>query len=594
MNARKLLPILDWLPGYRRAWLAGDLRAGLSVGVLLVPQGLAYAMIAGLPPVYGLYAALVPPLVYAVFGTGRQLHVGPVAMDSLLVAATLGTLGLADAGAYATVAVFLGLLVGLAQLLMGTLRLGFVAEFLSRPVVAGFTSAAAIIIGLSQVKHLLGIATPNVSRLQDIAAETLRRLGETNPYALLVGGVTVGLILLVRRYARRVPAALVVVVLGTVVAFFTGWADLGLPIVGAVPEGLPGFAVPGLDSGLLRPLVPLALTLALIGYTEVMAIGRGQADRDGGYRLDPNRELVALGATNALGSLWSSYPVAASFSRSAITADSGGRTPLAGVFASLLVAGTLLCLTPLFYFLPKAVLGAIIAVAVFRLVDLRYAAQLWSEDRVEAATMALTFFVTLGVGMVEGLLAGVFLSLAYTVHRLRRPHIAEIARLRGTDYFRNVERFPAEVERRDDVLMFRFDAPLFYANAAEFRDELLGRVQRCGAALTTVVLNSEAITYVDSTAEHALARLIAELQQRGLRVIVSGAIGPVRDVVLRGPVGRLVGEEHMFVRSSEVMDFLDGRGQPGEMQRRIARQGYGRAVPPPPDPTTEKQTSTTT
>ena len=567
------LPILDWLPGYRRAWLRGDLAAGLTVGVMLIPQGMAYAMIAGLPPVYGLYAALVPQLAYAVLGTSRQLAVGPVAMDSLLVASGLGAAAAVGEANYVTAAVFLGLLTGAVQMIFGIFRLGFLVNFLSRPVVSGFTSAAAVVIGVSQFKHVLGVRIADSSRLQVILARLWGEMGEVSPYAVVIGLSTIALIALIRRYGRGIPSALVVVVLGTAVAALTDWYALGLPIVGEVPAGLPGFAVPGVRSGLFVSLLPIAVTLALIGYMEAMAIGRAARERvGGGYDIDANQELVALGAGNVFGSLWSSYPATASFSRTAINADAGARTSVAALVSAAVVAGTLLFLTDLFYFLPNAVLGAIILAAVFKLVDVRYAAGLWRRNRVEALLLTLTFVVTLTVGMVEGILAGVFASLAWTVYRDSTPHIAEIARVRGTDYFRNVERFAGDCEVRPDVLMFRFDAPVFFGNAGYFKDQLLARVAARGGALQTVVVNAEAITYVDDTGQHMLCEVIAALQARGLRVVISGAIGPARDSIVRGRVGALIGEELMFVRSSEVIDYLDGVGEPGEAQRRIARQ----------------------
>ena len=565
--------MLQWLPDYRRAWLRGDLVAGLSVGVLLIPQGMAYAMIAGLDPVYGLYAGLVPQVVYALLGTSRQLAVGPVAMDSLLVAAALGTLGLAGESEYAVAAVFLALIVGAMQVAMGALRLGFLVNFLSRPVVSGFTSAAAIVIGASQLKHVLGIPTPNASRLHEIAWATFERLPQTNGYAVLLGVATVALVIVVRRYGRGVPAALVATGLGTLVVFLTGWADFGLPIVGEVPSGLPGFAVPGLDTGLLRPLVPLAFTIALIGYTEAVSIGRSLQDRYGG-ELDANQELIALGLGNAAGSLFAAYPTTASFSRSAINGEAGAKTGVAALVSAAVIAVTLLYLTPVFYYLPDAVLGAIILAAVFRLIDVRYAAKLWREDRLEATILGVTFVLTMTWGMVQGILTGIFLSLAYTVYRDSTPHIAEVARVRGTDYFRNVDRFRGDVELRPEILMFRFDAPVFFGNAGFFKDDLLRRIDAKGLALTTVVLNCEAVTYIDSTAQHVLAKLIGELQARGLVVIISGAIGPARDVIHHSAIAELVSEDHMFVRSSEVIDFLDGTCSPTDAQRRIARQRY--------------------
>jgi len=542
---KRLFPILDWLPNYKRSWLKGDIVAGLTTGVMLIPQGMAYAMIAGLPPVYGLYAGLAPQIMYAIFGTSRQLGVGPVAMDSLLVASALGSLALVDQGQYIVAAIFMALLVGILQLVMGGLRLGFLVNFLSRPVVSGFTSAAAIIIGISQVKHVLGVNIPNTARLHEITWQTFKAIPEANIYAIIIGIATLILITLIRKFGRGIPSALVVVAMGTFITSLTGWSELGLPIVGAVPGGLPDFAVPGIDTGLLRPLLPLAITLALIGYMESISIARGIQENHTDYEIDPNQELIALGMSNVTGSL----------------------------ISAAIIAITLLYLTPLFYFLPNAVLGAIIFAAVFKLVNVRYAVSLWHGKRREAILLLITFIVTLTFSMVAGILIGIFASLAYTVYRDSTPHIAELGRVRGTDYFRNITRFANDIEVREDVLLFRFDAPIFFGNAGYFKDELLKRIEKRGTALKTVVFNCEAITYIDSTGLFMLTRLIVELQREGYRVIFSGAIGPVREVILSGEIGKLVGSDYMFVRSSEVLDFLDGIREPSEMQRKIAWEG---------------------
>lgn len=570
---RRPFPILDWLPAYRRAYVRGDLTGGLTTGIMLIPQGMAYALIAGLPAVYGLYASLVPPIAYAVFGTSRRLAVGPVAMDSLLVASALGTLSLLEPGQYVAAAVFMALLVGAIQLLLGGLKLGFLSNFLSRPVLSGFTSAAAIIIGFSQVRHLLGVKIAGSARLHEIGWRTVQALPQTNLYAVGVGLTTLAIIMVLKRYARGVPSALVVVALGTVIVALLGWDEVGIPIVGEVPAGLPAFAVPGFNSGLLRPLLPLALTLALIGYAESIAIAKASQERVPDHKLDPNQELVALGMSNIVGSVFNSYPATASFSRSVINEDAGAQTPMSGVVTAVLIGLTLLFFTPLFYYLPEAVLGAIIFAAVGKLIDFRYAAMLWGDNRVEAVILSVTFLLTLSVGMVQGILAGIFCSLAYTVYQISTPHIAEIGRVGGTDYFRNVNRFKDDIVVRPDVLMFRFDAPIFFGNATYFEDELTTKIRRRGEDLKTVVINSEAITYIDSTGQYMLCAMIKKLKEQGLRVVISGAIGPVRETVLRGPIGALVGEEHMFVRSSEVIDYLDGLRGPTEVSRRIALQG---------------------
>ena len=580
---RRLFPVLDWAPNYQRAWLRGDLIAGFTSGIMLIPQGMAYAMIAGLPAVYGLYTALVPPIAYSIFGTSRRISIGPVAMDSLLVASALGTLSLVKAGSsngaelgvsqYVTAAIFMALLVGIIQVVMGALRMGFVSNFLSRPVLSGFTSAAAIIIALSQLKHVLGISFAGSAKGQELVWRTLQALPQANLYAVGIGGATLAIIMVLKRYARGIPSALVVVALGTAIAAMMGWDSEGLPIVGAVPAGLPGFGVPGLHTGLLRPLLPLALTLALVGYAETIAIAKGSQERHPDHEVDANQEFIALGMSNVLGSLWSGYVATAGFSRSAVNEEAGAQTPFAGVVAAAVIALTLILLTPLFYYLPEAVLGAIIFAAVGKLIDVRYPIKLWRANRIEAVILVLTFLVTLTVGLVEGILAGMFVSLAHTVYQISTPHIAEIGQVRGTDYFRNVMRFPDDVVVRPDVLMFRFDAPIFFGNAGYFEEQLWSRVARRGPELKTVVLNSEAITYIDSTGQYMLIALIEKLQARGLRVVFSGAMGPVREVILRGRIGRLVGEEHMFVRSSEVLDYLDAAKVPGPLQRKIALEG---------------------
>ena len=491
-------------------------------------------MIAGLPAVYGLYASLVPPAVYAIFGTSRRLAVGPVAMDSLLVASALGTLSLVEPGQYIAAAVFMALIVGTIQLVLGAFKMGFIANFLSRPVLSGFTSAAAIIIGISQIRYVLGVEIQGSSRFHEIGWRTWRALPEANAYAIGVGLATLAIIMILKRYARGVPSALVVVALGTAIVALLGWDSTGLPIVGEIPAGLPQVIVPGFKSGLLQSLLPLAVTLALVGFAESIAIAKASQERVPDHKVDANQELVALGMSNVVGSVFQSYASTASFSRSVINEEAGAKTPMASVVTAALIGLTLLFLTPLFYYLPEAVLGAIIFAAVGKLIDFRYAVSLWQESKVEGSILLLTFLVTLSVGMVQGILAGMFVSLAWTVYQISTPHIAEIGRVRGTDYFRNINRFKDDIVVRPDVLMFRFDAPIFFGNAGYFEEELMTKIRRRGDELSTVVINSEAITYIDSTAQHMLLALIAKLQAQGLRVVISGAIGPVRETIHRG------------------------------------------------------------
>ncbi|MEJ2162708.1 MAG: SulP family inorganic anion transporter [Robiginitalea sp.] len=376
---KKFFPILEWMPRYQKKWLSGDLSAGLTVGIMLIPQGMAYAMIAGLPPVFGLYAAMVPQIIYALMGTSRQLAVGPVAMDSLLVASGLGALALSGIEEYIAMAIFLALFMGVLQLSFGLLRMGFLVNFLSRPVISGFTSAAAIIIGLSQLKHLLGTDIESSNQIHILLSNAAGTMGDTN---LITLGIGVGAIILIRALKKvnpRIPGALVAVVAGAVLVYLLGLFDNGVRIVGDVPSGLPAFELPALEAERISQLFPIALTLALIAFMEAISVAKAVEEKRGENNVDANQELVSLGASNIIGSLFQSYPTTGGFSRTAVNDQAGAHTGLASLVSSAVVGLTLLFLTPAFYYLPNAVLASIIMVAVFGLIDLKYPRRLWKN-----------------------------------------------------------------------------------------------------------------------------------------------------------------------------------------------------------------------
>lgn len=417
----RLLPFLQWLPTYRKSWFAKDLVAGLTVGILLIPQGMAYAMIAGMPPVYGLYAALVPMLVYAIMGTSRQLAVGPVAMDSLLVAAGLGTLALTGVENYIAMALLLAFMVGLIQFVLGLLRMGFLVNYISRPVISGFTSAAAVIIIFSQLKHFFGVNLPQSGQFHKSVINVVLAIPETNGYDLLIGVVGIVLIFFFKWWNARIPAILVVVILGILAVYIFRLDTNGVHIVGEVPGGLPSFSLPEFSWPKLKGLFAMAVALALIGFSEAIGIGKAIEERKDTVTIDPNKELLALGSANILGSLFQSYLSSASFSRSAINNAAGARTPVASLVSMVLVALTLLFFTHLFYYLPNAALASIIMVSVVGLIDITYPRILLKYRKDEFTVLLVTFLFTLSIGLPEGILLGVLLSLLIMVYRTSKP-----------------------------------------------------------------------------------------------------------------------------------------------------------------------------
>ena len=532
---------------------------------------MAYAMIAGLPPEYGLYGALVPLVFYVFLGTSRSLALGPVAIDSLVVSIGLGALAL-SVTEYISMAIFLAFFAGGIQLLLGLLRMGFLVNFLSKPVISAFISGAAVIIIFGQLKHLLGIEVPNTNRFFKLLGMIYQEISNTNLYDLGIGVFGILLIVLAGKWNRKFPVALVVVVLGILAVYFLKLESKSVEIVGNVPSGLPDFQIPTLQWDAFAELWPIALTLALLGYLEAISIAKGLEEKSGDDRLDPNRELVALGISNIAGSFFKAYPVSASFSRSAIANESGTRSNLMGLFAALLVMLTLLFLTPLFFYLPNAVLASIIMVAVFKLIDWKYAKRLWTLRKDEFLVWIITFLCVLLIGIVQGVLIGVLLSLLLMVYRTSNPHIAVLGRISNSDYYKNVDRFQEDIEIREDLLIIRFDAQLYFGNANYFKRQIFKRVKRKGSQLKAVILNAESMNYIDSTGAQVLKKVISSLKARGILFYIVGAIGPTRDILFSSGIADLVTKEYLFVKIREAVDHFDSADQGTELMERVAYQ----------------------
>ena len=572
---QKYLPFLQWFSAYSFKDLPKDLIAGFTVGIVLIPQAMAYAMLAGIPPVYGLYASLVPLIIYFFLGTSRPLSVGPVAMDSLLVAIGLGALALSGEE-YLSMAIFLALIVGSIQLLLGLLRMGYLVNFISKPVISAFTSAAAILIIFSQMKHLLGIEMARSSRLHEMLLQLYTNFLDTNFLDLSIGLLGIIIIASMKKWARRFPGILLAVVLGILAVFLLDLESQGVRIVGVVPKGIPAFQLPAFSWDALRELWPIGLTLALVGYLEAISIAKGIEEKSGDDRLDPNQELVALGTANIAGSFFRAYPVAASFSRSYIGDEAGSKSNFSGLFAALLVLITLLFLTSLFYYLPNAVLASIIMVSVYGLIDLTYARRLWTLRKDEFAVWIITFLTTLFIGIIEGIATGAVLALLLMVYRTSNPHIAILGKIRNSDYYKNVERFSTDIDVRPDIMIIRFDAQLYFGNAIYFKKQLFKHVRRKGSSLKAVILNAEAINYIDSTAAHMLRKLIKDIHSKEIDFYIVGAIGPTRDILFSSGIAALLDKDHLRVRINEAVDHFDSQASATEIMQKVARQSNKR------------------
>ena len=559
MRLRQYVPILDWLPTYKRGDLKGDLSAGLTVGVMLIPQGMAYAMIAGLPPIYGLYASTLPLILYAIFGTSRQLAVGPVAMVSLLTAAGVGAIAEMGTEQYIGLALTLALIVGVLQFLFGAFRLGFLINFLSHPVVSGFTSAAALIIGLSQLKHLLGVDLPRSHHIHEIIISALERAAEINWTTVAIGMAGIALIIGLRRINRSLPGALVAVVMGILAVSLLDLTAMGVKIVGEIPSGLPSLSMPVFDIESIRALLPIGLTIAFVGLMESMAVAKAIQAKHKNYKVRPNQELIALGVANLGAAFFQGYPVTGGFSRTAVNDQAGAKTGMASIISAILIVLTLLFLTPLFHNLPNAILAAVIMVAVFGLIDYKEAVYLWRTNKSDLVVLLTTFFATLGLGIEAGIIVGVALSIALVVYRTSRPHIATLGKIPGSRFYRNVERFD-ELEQREDVLIIRPDAQLYFANVNFIKDHLEEELAEKGDRLRAIIINGESMNNIDSSGIHMLNELLDELRADDIDLYFCGLNGPVRDGMAVSGFTERLGADHLFMSVHEAIQCLDKKG----------------------------------
>lgn len=552
---KKFLPILQWLPNYQRGHFSGDVYAGLTVGIMLIPQGMAYALIAGLPPVYGLYASIVPQIIYAIFGTSRQLSVAPVAMDSLLVAAGVSVLATEGTDAYIGFAILLAFFMGLFQLLLGVFRMGFITNLLSKPVISGFTSAAALIIGLNQLKYLIGVDIEKSNKIYEVLWSALSNVNQTHLLTLLIGVFGILVIVLIRRFNSRIPGSLLAVVFGILIVYGFNLHLEGVSIVESIPEGLPPFELPNFDLGKWSELIPLALTISVVAFMEAYSVAKTIETKRKDYKVIANQELIGLGAANLIGSLFQSYPVTGGFSRSAVNDQAGANTPLSSIISAALIALTLLFLTPLFYYLPTAILASIIMVAVYRLIDFRYARTLLKDHKVEFVLFLVTFLVTLNFSMVPGIVSGVVLSILILLYRSAYPHIAKLGRIKGQSDFRNLKRFK-NLEVWKDKLIIRVDAPLTFINIQFIKDYIEDELSK-SPEIQYLIFDAASVSHLDATAANGITELLIEFKDKGIILVITDVIGPVRDILFDTGLLELIGEEHMYLTLNDAIESLN-------------------------------------
>lgn len=565
----RYFPFLDWLFQYRSQDLIGDITAGIIAAIMLVPQSMAYALLAGLPAQVGLYASILPLILYALLGTSRALSVGPVAVVSLLVATGIGQLAQPNTPEYLTLAILLAFLVGLVQMGMGIARLGFVVNFLSHAVISGFISASALVIGVGQLKHLMGLKLPQTESFTALLPAIVQHWRELNPVTTAIGLISIGFLIWVQHFLGQllkqsglaehwvipiVRGGPLLVILGS--TLLVGGLRLDqvahVKIVGAIPAGLPALILPRFDGTLMKALFPTALIISLVGFVESIAVAKSLASKRR-QKIDANQELIGLGAANLGAAFTGGFPVTGGFSRSVVNFAAGANTGLASIITALLIALALIFLTPLFYFLPQTALAATIIVAVSSLIDVKTFQQMWRYDQADALSLLVTFWAVLGIGVEMGIIAGVITALTLYLWRTSRPHIAVVGRVGETEQFRNVLRHPVTVYPQ--VMAVRVDESLYFANTKYLEDYLLAAMVD-HPDVRHLVLICSAVNFIDASALETLESLRYELAAVGGQLYLAEVKGPVMDRLQKiGFIDKL-GRDRIFLSTHQAMITL--------------------------------------
>jgi len=563
----------DWLKDYQKAQLNGDLIAGIIVAVVLVPQSMAYGMLAGLPPEVALYSSALPLILYAAFGSSRTLAVGPVGLMSLMTGATITELNISSVNEMVSTAHTLALLIGIILLLMRAARLGSIINFLSHPVISGFVSASAIIIALSQMKHIFGLDIARGLPAYETLFRIITQLPEGNRATSIIGisslvllwwfktplanslksrGASDGVVQFISK-----SGPLIAVSIGTFLVYSLSLnTQHSVSIIGHIPPGLPHIILPSLDYGLIKRLLPYALLIALIGYLESVSIAKSMASQKR-QKINSNKELIGLGAANIASAISGGYPVAGGFGRSMVNFSAGANSPLASIITACLVALTLATLTPLFFFLPKAVLGSIIVLAVLPLIDTHTLKHAWHYDRTDALSMLITFFTVLAIDVESGIVAGVIMSIGLYLHRSSQPHIAIVGQVGDTEHYRNIDRHKVKTDK--EILAMRVDENLYFANTNYLEDTIM-RLVADNKSINHVVLICSSISVIDTSALESLDDILYRLEKADIQLHLAEIKGPVMDKLRDTELLKKIGEENIFLSTYQAMNSLKKGG----------------------------------
>ncbi|WP_245688373.1 SulP family inorganic anion transporter [Thiohalomonas denitrificans] len=550
---QKLFPFLRWWP-LSGENLRADLIAGITVALVLIPQSMAYAQLAGLPAYYGLYAAFLPGIIAALWGSSNQLATGPVAVVSLLTASALMPFAALGSEQFVALAILLALLVGLFQLSLGLLRLGVVVNFLSHPVIVGFTNAAALIIGLSQLNKIFGVDKPRSESFANDILAVLAQIPESHLPTLAMGLTAIGIMFYMKKKVPKFPGVLVAVVATTVASFLMGFAEMGGSVVGEIPSGLPSVAMPVLDMSVLGALISSAVVISLVGFMEAISIAKAMAAKTKD-RIDPNQELIGQGLGNIFGSFTQSYPTSGSFSRSAVNLNAGARTGMSAVFTGLVVMITLLFLTPLLYHLPSAVLAAVIMMAVFGLINFKAVAHAWRANKHDGTASVVTFVATLGFAphLDKGIMVGAVLAILLYLYRTMRPRVAILGRY-GDGTLRDLKVHP-DLPTDSRIIAVRFDGSLYFANVSYFEDAILEAVSRQPSAKFVLVVG-DGINQLDASGEEVLHHLVERLKDAGVTLVFSGLKRQVLEVMRHTSLFEAIGRDCIYATETMALNAI--------------------------------------
>jgi len=578
----KFFPFLNWIGELKDPKiLRADMIAGLTVALVLIPQSMAYATLAGLPEVYGLYIAFVPVFVAALWGSSRQLGTGPVAVVSTMTATMLTPVVIPMLGTeytqeeylalYIPTAMFLTLLVGLFQFALGLFRLGAIVNFLSHPVIVGFTNAAALFIGLTQVSKIFGVEMPGGASDHFLTVRILgviENLGETHPETLAMGIASFVIMIGLKKYAPKIPGVLVAVVLTTGVSYAIGFEQMGGAVVGAIPEGLPGFAMPAFNLEAFSHLFIGAIIIAMVGFMEAISIAKAMAAKSKD-RIDPNQELIGQGLGNIFGSFFQAYPASGSFSRSAVNFNAGAKTGFSSVVTAIIVVITLLFLTPLLYHLPKATLAAVVIMAVFGLINFKAVKHIWTVNKHDGIAAMVTFVATIASApkLDHGIMIGAILAIVLYLYRTMQPRVAVLGRYKdGT--LRDIE-INKDLPTDENIIAVRFDGSLYFANVSYFEDTMLKAVSTYPDAKYLLVVG-DAINQIDASGEEVLHHLVERLQSNNMTVVFSGLKRQILLVMKASGLRDIIGEQNIFSNEDFALD---------EIYKRLELDASGEACP---------------